>query len=417
MTSVLSGIRVLDLSAGIAVPVTGMLLSDQGADVIKIEPPGGDPKRGTPGYDVWLRGRRSAVLDLTTPADRDAFLALAASADVVLESFGPGGAEALGIDAGTLLARNPRLIHCSLSAYGRHAGHRGRPEGPDRLVAARLGILDEQRGHFGGPIPHINNEEPFLAELEIPEGMAPGSPRSGPIFTYTPWLSKCTAYLATMGVSAALLARLDTGRGQYVETSMLQAAVTLTASKWQRAEHSDATGYRTWIYDERATKGMFKCADGRWIQNWTPNPRFALSSAEGDTLELRRKLDDVREDPERVPPGPENIVVLAYYYPLMAEAYARFPSDQWVEVGRQGGTPLQPVRTPEEALQDPALIADGAVVDVDHPEHGVVRQVGILYGLSRTPGAVQGPVPRVGEHTDAVLGETAVPASSPTPGR
>src|SRR3954452_24973714 len=123
MTSVLSGIRVLDLSSGIAGPVTGMLLSDHGADVIKIEPPGGDPKRGTPGYDVWLRGRRSAVLDLTTRDGRVAVAAVAECADVVLENFGPGGAEALGIDAPTLLARNRRLIHCSISAYGRHAGH------------------------------------------------------------------------------------------------------------------------------------------------------------------------------------------------------------------------------------------------------------------------------------------------------
>src|SRR3954466_6930410 len=128
MTSVLSGIRVLDLSSGIAGPVTGMLLSDHGADVIKIEPPGGDPNRGTPGYDVWLRGRPSAVLHLTPPDGRDALVALAGGADVVLENFGPGGAEALGIDAPTLLVRNPRLIHCSISAYGRHAGHRGRPE-------------------------------------------------------------------------------------------------------------------------------------------------------------------------------------------------------------------------------------------------------------------------------------------------
>src|SRR3954452_25192112 len=105
MTSVLSGIRVLDLSSGIAGPVTGMLLSDHGADVIKIEPPGGDPYRGTPGYDVWLRGRRSAVLDLGAPDDRAVFEALAAGADVVLESFGPGGAEALGIDTATLLTR------------------------------------------------------------------------------------------------------------------------------------------------------------------------------------------------------------------------------------------------------------------------------------------------------------------------
>ena len=101
MTSVLDGIRVLDLSSGIAGPVAGMLLADHGADVVKVEPPGGDPRRGSPGYDTWLRGRRSAELDLHDSADRTTFLALARTADVLLESFSPGVTQRLGIDAAT----------------------------------------------------------------------------------------------------------------------------------------------------------------------------------------------------------------------------------------------------------------------------------------------------------------------------
>jgi crotonobetainyl-CoA:carnitine CoA-transferase CaiB-like acyl-CoA transferase len=406
MTSVLEGIRVLDLSWGIAGPVAGMLLSDNGADVIKVEPPGGDPFRSSPGYAAWLRGRRSAELDLTEGADRATFLALARSADVVLESFSPGTTDALGIDADTLLAENPRLVYCSITGYGSHPAHRARPA-YDALVAARLGLLHEQRGHLGGPVGHLNGEEPYLEDLPIPEGMEPGSPRSGPIFTYTPWPSMCAAYLATVGINAALLARLRTGRGQHVETSLLQAALSMTASKWQRAERNDEPGYRTWIYDRRAPKGFFQCADGRWIEQWVPNPRFVLSSADGETLELRRDIDNVRNDPDRVGTAPENIVVLAHYHPEMVEAVERFDSDDWVRVGREGGVPLQPVRTPEEALMDSALVAESAVVDVEHPEHGILRQVGILYGLSETPGRVQGPVPLVGEHTDQLRAEAA----------
>ena len=413
MASVFEGIRVLDLSSGVAGPIAGMLLADHGADVIKVEPPGGDPFRGSAGYDVWLRGRRSAELDLRDQQDHERFLALARHADVVLESFGAGTTERLGIDAPTLLAENPALVYCSISAYGPHAGHRGRP-GYDALVAARLGILDEQRGHLGGAMPRLHGEEPYLADLEIPAGMAPGYPRSGPIFTYTPWLSMCAAFLASTGISAALYARLLTGRGQHVETSLLQAALSVTASKWQRVEHPDAVGLRSWVYDQRAGKGFFQCSDGRWIEQWVPNPQFALSSANGEKLAFRGEFDRVRDDPSRIPQDPENIVVLAYYHPLMAEAFSKFPSQEWVEVAREAGVPLQPVRTPEEALADPALINEGAVTDLEHPEHGVLRQAGILYGLSETPGRVHGPVPAVGAHTAEIRAEAdSLPSKAP----
>src|SRR5256885_9495482 len=136
MASVLEGVKVLDLSWGIAGPVTGMLLADHGADVVKIEPPGGDPFRGTPGYDAWIRGRRSAEFDLTADDDRATFHALARGADVVLESFSPGTTARLGIDAATLLATNPRLVYVSITGYGDHPAHRDRPAW-DALVAAR----------------------------------------------------------------------------------------------------------------------------------------------------------------------------------------------------------------------------------------------------------------------------------------
>src|SRR3984957_11431354 len=406
MTSVLAGVRVLDLSQGISGPITGMLLSDHGAAVTKIEPPGGDRFRALPGATTWLRGRRSLELDLAKPDDRSTFHGLVGSADVVLESFAPGAAAQLGADPATLLDLNPGLIHCSITGYGAHPGHRDRPA-YDALVAARLGLLHENRGHLGSPTGYINGDEPFLPDLEIPEGMPPGPPRPGPLFTHTPRPSLCAAYLATLGINAALFARERDGRGQHVETSLLQAALALTTGKWQKAENFRATGYPTWIYDERATKGFFMCSDGRWIEIWVPNPRFVLSSAAGDTLEVRRKLASTRDDDARIPPDPENLIVLAHYWPAMKEAFARFPSADWVRVAAEAGVPLQLVRTPEEALADPALLAEGAVVDLEHPDHGLLRQVGVLYGMSATPGAVQGPVPRVGQHNDELRSESA----------
>ena len=219
-------------------------------------------------------------------------------------------------------------------AYGPLPDAQERP-GLEALVAARLGILDEQRGHLGGPIPFVNREDPFLPNLDVPVDMYPGADRDGPIFTYTPWLSMGAAFLALVGINAALFAVLETGRGQHVETSLLQAALGLTAIGWQRAEHNDAPGYRTWIFDSRAPKGFFRCSDGRWVDNWVPNPHFVLSSAEGETLELRHDAVRVRDHPRRIPPDPENIVVLAHYHEQMRDAFTAVPERG---VGRLGSS-------------------------------------------------------------------------------
>ena len=397
MPSVLEGIRVLDLSWGIAGPVTGMLLADHGADVVKVEPPGGDPFRRSAGYNTWLRGRRSLELDLSVSSDQEFFYKLCRGADVVLSSFSNGTAARLGLDPDTLTDLNPRLVVCSLSAYGNHPAHLDRP-GYDALVAARLGILDEQRGHLAGAIGHMHGEGPFLEDLEIPEDMPPGAKRPGPIFTYTPWVSMASAFLATTGISAALYARIFTGRGQHVQTSMLQAALALTSSKWMRVEHNNEPYFRSWIYDRRANKGFFKCSDGRWVEQWVVNPNFVFSSSEGDRLTVNPSQTSVVDDPTRIPPDPENIVVLAHYFEPMAAAFARFTSAEWVEAARQAGVPTQPVRTPEEALEDPSLLAESAVVEIEHPDYGLIRQAGIVYQLSRTPGRVKRGVPGVGQH-------------------
>src|SRR5690242_15443432 len=135
MTGTLDGLKVLDLTSGIAGPIATMLLTDQGASVTKIEPPGGDPYAGWPGYRVWNRGKRSAILDLEDPKDRDRLIALASQADVLVETFGPGVTERLGITHADLSARNQRLITCSITGYGRTGEDAARPA-VDALVAA-----------------------------------------------------------------------------------------------------------------------------------------------------------------------------------------------------------------------------------------------------------------------------------------
>lgn len=405
MASVLEGLKVIDLSWGAAGPIASMLLCDNGADVTRIESPGGDPFRKLlSGYRTWNRGKRSAILNLKNSTDRARLIALTSDADVFLESFSPGVTQRLGIDYATLAADNPRLIYCSITGYGPHRKHRNRPA-HDALVAARLGLQWEQRSWPGGPIDHILGASGPLPDLEMPAGAAQGSPREGPIFTWSFWPSLAAAYLAATGISAALLAREFAGRGQHVETSLLQAAQALTTSKWQRAENPDVQGYKTWIYDRRGVKGFFKCADGRWIQQWVGNPKFLISSANGDTLQIRRETKNQREDPDRIDTSPYNVALWAQYYPAMAAAVARFPHDQWVELAAQANVPLQPVRTPEEALQDPMLIREGTIAEVQDPELGRLRQVGILYDMEKTAGRIRGAAPVAGRDTAEVIAE------------
>ena len=154
MSGILDGLRVLDLSWGIAGPMATMLMADHGAEVTKIEPPGGDPFRQQAGYTVWNRGKRSVVLDLKQVANRERLLRLADDADVLIESFRPGATTRLGIDEPTVRGRNPRLVYCSITGYGRTGPDAQRPA-YDALVAAHTGIQWEQRGWYGTTMAHI----------------------------------------------------------------------------------------------------------------------------------------------------------------------------------------------------------------------------------------------------------------------
>jgi crotonobetainyl-CoA:carnitine CoA-transferase CaiB-like acyl-CoA transferase len=415
MSAPLEGIRVLDLSWGIAGPITGMLLADHGADVVKIEPPGGDPFRSLSGYRVWQRGKRSAILDLKTVEGRDAFLALADDADVVLEAFEPGVTAALGIDFATLSARNERLVYCSITAYGDDTAH-SRRRGLDQLVAARTGAQWEVRGTLGGTIARLAGSEPILPGLEAPEGCWVGAERDGPLFMGMPWPSLSAAYLATLGVNAALRARGITGKGQRVHTSLLQGAIGSTLGGWQRVEHPDVPNFQTWIVDPRAPRGFFRASDGRWTHHWVPLPGFVMAVSEGDTLEITEEAASPRKAGMRISTSAEDMIILHHYIPLMAERVAKYPSKDWIDAAAQVGAVVQPVRSPEEALADPLFVADGCVVEVDDPELGPLRQVGDVVRLRANPNVVRAGMPGApiaGAHTDEVLaGWSPRPAGS-----
>jgi crotonobetainyl-CoA:carnitine CoA-transferase CaiB-like acyl-CoA transferase len=409
----LSGLRVIDLSSGRAGPMVAMLLGDHGADVIKVEPPGGDPARDQLGYRVWQRGKRSAVLDLSDPAQREDLLALLRHADVLIENFEAEERAHLGLEPEGLARLNPRLVHCSITAYGDDPRHRGRP-GIDALVAARSGLHFEQRGWPEGAIRHMAGLPDRYAELEHDAAAVQGAPRPGPLFPASQWPSMGAFYQALLGVSAALRAREITGRGQHVSTSLLQGAIACAWGVWQRAEQTEAPLFDSWILGSRSPKGHFLCKDGRWIHNWVPNPRFLLESSRGAALaadvELRAK-----SDPDRFGTEHAELVVMLHYQPQLAEAALRFSADEWVEAAAAAGMTIQPVRPPEEALADPLFLADGCVAEVDDPELGRIRMVGVPYQLETSPGRIRGGAPRVGQHTAEVRAEAARLRSAPAP--
>jgi len=419
VSGVLDGLRVLDLSSGIAGPLVGMLLADHGADVVKIEPPGGDAGRSQLGYRVWQRGKRSAVLDLANAAERDELFALLRHADVLVESFEADERGRLGLAPEALAALNPRLVHCSITGYGDDPRHRGRPA-LDALVAARTGLHFEQRGWPEGAVHHMARLPDRHAELEIPWGDVQGAKRPGPLFPASPWPSLGAFYAASLGINAALRARELTGRGQHVATSLLQGALACAGGVWQRAENTEAPMFDSWILCSRSPKGHFQCKDGRWIHNWVPNPRFLLSASAGESLSATPELK-AKNDPDRFGTAPGELLVMLHYQPQLAEAAQRFTADEWTKAAADAGMTIQPVRSPEEALADPLFLADGCVVEVEDPELGRIRMAGVPYKLDTSPGLIRAGAPRVGEHTAEVKAEAARlrgrPAAAPKPGQ
>jgi crotonobetainyl-CoA:carnitine CoA-transferase CaiB-like acyl-CoA transferase len=401
-----------------------MLLGTHGADVTRIERPGADPFTGWLDYRVYHRGKRSAVLDLRDATDRECFLALASNADVVIESFSPGVTERLGIDYPTLRARNERLVYCSITGYGRESRHRDRPA-IDQLVAARTGFQWEVRAWPGSSADHIAGRDLFGPDTDLPADERHWFARPGPVFTATPAPSIATAYLAALGTSAALRAREVTGRGQLVETSLLQGVVSYQGSMWQRSERAgDVTGRPTSM-GEIMLHGpgitimsgawcFYECSDGRWINQWTSRPEWAILAGAGDEL---RHPDPAELDAFLAKTGGRNadLPTLLRVRIQAKPIFAKFPQAEWVRLAAEAGVALQPVRAPEEVLTDPALIEDGWIAEVDDPDLGRLRQPGVFYRLGRTPGEVRGGAPRRGEHTDAVRREAAVASTSAPP--
>lgn len=404
MAGVFEGLRVLDLSWGIAGPMTTMLLVDNGAEVTRIEPPGGDPFHADSGSRVWSRGKRSARLDLADDHGKRIFRALASRADIVVDSFSPGTMARLGIDHASLSDLNPRVITCSITGYGERGRHRDRP-GYDGLVAAKTGLLYDQRGRRGTVMEYLSGRPGPEPDFDAPEGMVRGAERPGPVFPRTTWPSIGATYLATLGIAAALRARQVSGVGQRVTTSLFQGALAAVCLNWQRVENPDAPLYWMWPADSRAVDGLYECSDGRWVHHWTIRPRWVLESAEGDRLEPATIEGAYRDDPDRLSMESNGLLAGMFLHPLLTEAFKKFPSTEWEKAAESAGVGVAAVRSPAESLTDNSFLTDGCVVEIEDPEVGTIRHAGVLMDFSLTPGEVTGPSPGPGEHTGEVVAE------------
>ncbi|MFN8557551.1 MAG: CoA transferase [Dehalococcoidia bacterium] len=259
MTGALEGVRVVDFGQYIAGPLAAMLLADQGAEVVHVDPPGG-PRMHSAANATWNRTKLNVELDLTRQQDREIAQRLVAGADVLIENFRPGVMDRLGFGAEAMATANPRLVYCSLPGFA--------ADDPRAAVPAWEGVVTAAAG--GYPPPH-------------------GSASDRPVYTAIPTASNFAAYIAATAITMALIARGQDGPGQRIEVPLFDAMFTAIGAHGLLVDGRPAgTGAGIGI-----GSGIYQCADGRWVQFNTQNPRFLawFAEAAGVGLATRGLLD------------------------------------------------------------------------------------------------------------------------------
>ena len=364
----LDGVTVADLSWGRAGPMATGLLADHGAAVVRVEPPGGDPYRSLVSRAAYDRGKQSLMLDLRSDQGRDALHHLLAGADVLVESWQPGVAEAWGLGYDALHVLYPRLVYCSISAYGLDGSARDRP-GYESLVAARTGV------------------------------MASAEPGADPVYPGVPIAGIGAALLAVIGIMAALVVREDTGAGQRVDTSMLDGALSFLNMFWEQLENLPDEAYRPRSPTRRFMMASMRCGDGEYLGVHT-----GANGSYGRLMEALGLSDRVAPAPgnreKSVPLTDEEAEIVTTDVPRL---FASRPRSYWLEQLRAHDVCAIPVLRPCEVFDQPQAVHNGIVVSLDDPELGPLEQVGVAARMGGAPGAVRGHAPRPGEHTDALL--------------
>ncbi len=373
----LHGVRVLDLSSYIAGPYGCTLLADQGADVIKIEPPGGDNLRQYPSTlasesRAFLgvnRSKRGIVLDLKQESGLVALMKLVRDADVLVHNFRPGVSERLGIDFQSLAAINPRLIYCAVTGYGQ-TGPLKQKAGYDQVLQTMTGMCALQ-GKRGGP----------------------------PEIIYGSVVDYYAAALLAAGVSSALFERERSGLGQFVDVSLLRSALTMQSARmiWADGEALDIGR------DMRSggVTGIHPTREGHiYISANTPHFWMALCEKTGlEALADNPRYDTVRKRADHV----DEIV------PHLHVALAAHSALEWESIFGDE-VPCAAARRIEDMFDHPQVQSQGIIGTFTHPVVGRYRGVAQSIGFGRTPSPAPFGAPALGQDTDEVL--AAVAASS-----
>jgi crotonobetainyl-CoA:carnitine CoA-transferase CaiB-like acyl-CoA transferase len=375
MPGALSGVRILDFTRYQQGPSATVLLSDLGAEVVKVEPSEGEPGRAfgrdsedfSAYFEAHNRGKKSITLNLRVAEAREVVRRLAPMFDVVVENFRPGAMEAMGLGYEDLKLLRPNIILASASAFGRE-GPWGQRPGYDHVAQAVSGIMSEQGGGPG----------------HEPEAMIGG------------FADQVSAMLLALGIASALYSRSQTGEGQHLDVSLIGSMANLQAMPLTRylrtGQQLGRQRYRA------ATYTHYRCADGGDIAiAANTQPMYErLCDAMGRA--------DLREDERFVGPFERDRNVMALVDTFAAE-FARRPVAEWEERLTKHDVPNAPVLDYAGVAEHPQFAANGYIVEIEHPNLGRMRVPGPAIHMSGTPSVVQGGGPELGQHTEEILVE------------
>jgi crotonobetainyl-CoA:carnitine CoA-transferase CaiB-like acyl-CoA transferase len=377
MPGPLHGYRIIDLTSMISGPLATMILADQGADVIKVENPegGGDHTRAANnsrnGFSASFlnnnRNKRSVALDLKNPAALEALLRLTATADVFVQNFRPGVAERMGLGEQAIRAVAPAIVYVSISGFGETGPYAQKPV-YDPLIQAVSGLATIQAGS--------DTERPRLVRTIVPD--------------------KLTAYNAAQAITAALLSRERTGKGQHIRLSMLDAIV---AFLW-----ASDMGSQTFVGEDIPQQEAASFID--LIYETATTPISAAVQTNREWLALTRALDKPEwlEDPRFKTPALRQRHINERLI-MTQEALRARSAEEWLQRLTEAGVPCAPVLTRTTMLSNAQVVANGIVVETDHKQAGRLRQARPAARFSDTPATIRHGGPALGEQTQEVLGE------------